>query len=34
MRKIEICDYDYTKVLTKTDQNKLGLPELIEEQTS
>ena len=34
MRKIEICDYDYTKVLTKTDQNNLGLPNLIGEQTS
>ena len=23
MRKIEICDYDYTKVLTKTDQRSI-----------
>ena len=32
MRKIEICDYDYTKVLTKTDQSKLGLNQLMEIQ--
>jgi len=34
MRKIEICDYDYTKVLTKTDQKKLGLTQLLEIQNS
>ena len=34
MRKIEICDYDYTKVLTKTDQKKLGLTQLLEIQDS
>ena len=32
MRKIEICDYDYTKVLTKTDQRDLGLLSLMEQQ--
>ena len=32
MRKIEICDYDYTKVLTKTDQRKIGLTQLLEIQ--
>ena len=32
MRKIEICDYDYTKVLTKTDQRDLGLLSLMEKQ--
>ncbi len=34
MRKIEICDYDYTKVLTKTDQRKIGLTQLLEIQDS
>ena len=34
MRKIEICDYDYTKVLTKTDQRALGLTQLLEIQNS
>ena len=34
MRKIEICDYDYTKVLTSTDQRKLGLTQLLEIQDS
>ena len=34
MRKIEICDYDYTKVLTATDQRKLGLTQLLEIQDS
>ena len=32
MRTIEICDYDYTKVLTKTDQRDLGLLSLMEQQ--
>ena len=32
MRKIEICDYDYTKVLTKTDQRDVGLLSLMEQQ--
>ena len=32
MRKIEICDYDYTKVLTKTDQRDLGWLSLMEQQ--
>lgn len=32
MRKIEICDYDFTRVLNKTDQRKLGLSALIEGQ--
>ena len=34
MRKIEICDYDYTKVLTKTDQRSIGLTQLMEIQDS
>ena len=34
MRKIEICDYDYTKVLTKTDQRAIGLTQLLEIQDS
>ena len=34
MRKIEICDYDYTKVLTKTDQRAIGLTQLMELQDS
>lgn len=34
MRKIEICDYDYTRVLTKTDQRALGLTQLLEIQNS
>ena len=34
MRKIEIVDYDYTKVLNKTDQRDLGLEPLIEAQNS
>ena len=34
MRKIEICDYDYTKVLTKTDQRSIGLTQLLEIQDS
>ena len=34
MRKIEICDYDYTKVLTKTDQRATGLTQLLEIQDS
>ena len=32
MRKIVICDYDYTKVLNKSDQSKLGLNQLMEIQ--
>ena len=34
MRKIEICDYDYTKVLTKTDQRIIGLTQLLELQNN
>lgn len=34
MKKIEICDYDYTKVLNKTDQRNLALDVLIEQQKS
>tara|TARA_R100000908_G_scaffold53003_1_gene28323 strand:- start:152 stop:649 length:498 start_codon:yes stop_codon:yes gene_type:complete len=34
MKKIEICDYDYTKVLTTTDQRSIGLTQLLEIQNS
>ena len=34
MKKIEISDYDYTKVLNKTDQRNLALDVLIEQQKS
>ena len=34
MKKIEIVDYDFTRVLTKTDQRGIGLDQLLEIQNS